>query len=671
METAHILNHLSSKILLVFYKLLLGLKKFKWLGFMLKYAMVVCVVLTIIDLSNIILVPLPNYVKLLFKVVTTISFLYYFRQKERKLIDFASKLVFEFSSDIKSIDRSFFYIILILIFSSAITFVYMLENFGISIRSSSKISFVLNTLLATFVIIALKINYYQIFSQRKNNSQDKHENFNLFLILVVSVGFSLRVLNLNILDPYTDEYAHLLTAKEMLEGFSYSEIYQRSFSIVTYPVFLAFRYLGESLWVARFVGVLFNTLAVVPLYYSMKRIGSIKIAMLSVILYSTSPWMIAISRNVREYAYYPFYFYIALLCSIYLYQNLPKKITISNLLRTIISDLKSLISVLYIATTLIYSLLIDNLSTAKSVLIFYLIMSFFFIIRLDLKHKPTLILTSIIGVLSTLFSINLLTNISSVSLIPNINRYWIKIFFLSPQQQWYYQKAEGVVIGALVFLYLILLISKRIRVEIKILMLTWLGYMYFLTFHFSRYVRPRYAFSAEIFFIPVFAIVVWLLWRLAKFSMSNYFNRNSILFSFSLFIFIFLINFTWSMQPMSGSKHGYVPITDEYHDRMRETFEYVDKEAVEEDILISTVYESYSRWRNGNSYKDYYKYQSTDPNVIGLTKDLIRSSERGWVIVDNRRGKLWNDGLPLESFYLDGKFIQYIKIDSNHVYRWK
>ncbi len=120
------------------------------------------------------------------------------------------------------------------------------------------------------------------------------------LIFLIMLTLTLRIFNLENLPPYVDEYSHLLTAKEILSGKAISQVYQRGLYLVTLPLVEAFKIFGIHLWTARLVGVIINSLAVIPLYLIGKKING-KISILACMLYATNPWIISVARNIREY----------------------------------------------------------------------------------------------------------------------------------------------------------------------------------------------------------------------------------------------------------------------------------------------------------------------------------------------------------------------------------
>jgi len=118
----------------------------------------------------------------------------------------------------------------------------------------------------------------------------------MLLLSVIILAYLLRAFNLGNLYPAVDEYYQLIAAKQILQGagpeFRIPAKSMDGHAAVT----VALRIFGNELWVARSVGVLFNVLAIIPLYFLTRKINR-AIAVLSSILYATSPWIITFAES--------------------------------------------------------------------------------------------------------------------------------------------------------------------------------------------------------------------------------------------------------------------------------------------------------------------------------------------------------------------------------------
>ena len=130
----------------------------------------------------------------------------------------------------------------------------------------------------------------------------------LILVGFFVFGLGLRLINLDQYPPYVDEYIHTHTAFGVISGLPMT--WNRAFLPVTLPVIISYRLFGVNLWAARLPMVVFNMLAIFPLYFIGKKVNK-NIGFISIFLFTLNPWIIAASRTVREYAVIPLYFFLS------------------------------------------------------------------------------------------------------------------------------------------------------------------------------------------------------------------------------------------------------------------------------------------------------------------------------------------------------------------------
>ena len=208
------------------------------------------------------------------------------------------------------------------------------------------------------------------------------------LLSVIVLALLLRAFNLGNLYPAVDEYYQLIAAKQILQGAALSSVYQRSLWMVTLPVTIALRLFGNELWVARSVGVLFNVLAIIPLYFLTRKINR-RIAVLSSLLYATSPWIITFARVVREYAYYPFYFYWIILAMVVFIEGIPEGFVFERDWKIFFKPRMGFLGLALIFPP-IYGFYIDRLSTFSLILLAYLVFALFILLRFNLRDRRNL-----------------------------------------------------------------------------------------------------------------------------------------------------------------------------------------------------------------------------------------------------------------------------------------
>jgi hypothetical protein len=144
----------------------------------------------------------------------------------------------------------------------------------------------------------------------------KHENRFALCILVLSIisGVTLRIVNLDF-PLYVDEYPLTHAAIQMLDGVQPTNT--RALYLIALPVSISFKVFGISTWAARFPMVLLNLVAIIPLYFLGKRIHKF-VGVFGVLLYATNPWIISVSKNIREYTIVPIFFFTTALIFQYL-----------------------------------------------------------------------------------------------------------------------------------------------------------------------------------------------------------------------------------------------------------------------------------------------------------------------------------------------------------------
>ena len=268
------------------------------------------------------------------------------------------------------------------------------------------------------------------------SSKPKKRSELLILTFVIIFAFFLRINNLEHLEPYTDEYYHLNASQEILNGQNISEVYRRSLFIVTIPTTLSTKLLGQNLFAARLPGVILNTLALIPLYLILRKLNK-EIAIIGVIVFAINPWIIAISRNTREYAFYPFIFYFLAYFLITITQQIKKKIVINQTLKKIITK-KNILYTFLLITPIIYAILIDPLSTIRVIFLTYI--AFFVIIFLNLdfknkKNKKTLLFLLPVMLIST--AVVIILNKTFIDFSGNITSFWITQIFNNQNGQIY------------------------------------------------------------------------------------------------------------------------------------------------------------------------------------------------------------------------------------------
>ncbi len=475
-------------------------------------------------------------------------------------------------------------------------------------------------------------------------------------------SLALRGFYLESLPPYVDEYAHLLAAKKLLLGVPLSEVYQRSLWITTIPVFLAFRLFGPSIWSARLAGVIVNSLAIFPLYWLMRRMNR-WVAVASIFLYATNPWLIATSRNVREYAYYPVYFYGIVAVMVVLLQEFFAK-------KWKINRLQTFSGVLFLSLPLFYGMVIDPQSTFKVVLLAYGLFAIFALWKIFefLPHLlwrflcSFLVLIPAIGIMFWKFG-DLFTPLSSGYL------YRLK-FFLAPgaQQQWYFERTLLVIsllwLASIGFAFVV---RRKTFVPLFVLSL-FILYFVSLIFFFARYPRPRYLIFVQIWYTPFLATGIYAFWSYMRISLT----RAKALLLATL-MFVVSINPIHILRPAFWKPLGleiYLEanvayITEEYLYELAPAHSFLMEHVKPEDALVATMYASYAEFLGRPSFSAVLKYRESIETIF----DFARQYPSGWIVLDELRKP---KELPFEDI-MQGKIsFHYLgKFGDVHIWRWE
>ncbi|MEH2253310.1 glycosyltransferase family 39 protein [Nostoc sp.] len=127
----------------------------------------------------------------------------------------------------------------------------------------------------------------------------------IFLILIVSVGFGLRVYNLDFIDLDADENTSLDASRGILRTgapISTSGIWYTRGPFYHYLLAVWLRVVGDSIINARLLSVIWGTATLVLVYILARQVtGKVWVALLITAILAINPWEIWYSRNIRFY----------------------------------------------------------------------------------------------------------------------------------------------------------------------------------------------------------------------------------------------------------------------------------------------------------------------------------------------------------------------------------
>jgi len=120
-------------------------------------------------------------------------------------------------------------------------------------------------------------------------------------------------------------------------------------------------------------------------------------------------------------------------------------------------------------------------------------------------------------------------------------------------------------------------------------------------------------------------------------------------------------------------KHGYVPMTNEYHDNLASLIE-VYRDQIKSDDIIITSLPHMLRWYFDRPINDanMYKWNYTDEDRFNDVSKVVLENKEGWIVLDSRRNGRWTKGLPKDDFETGRKEVKFLgNYGGFHVYRWE
>ena len=448
------------------------------------------------------------------------------------------------------------------------------------------------------------------------------------LLAVMALSFGLRALYLENLFPGVEEYSHINAAKQILRGVPVEDVYQRSMFVVTLPVSLMFRLFGNELWAARLLGVMFNVFAVIPLYLVARKINR-PVAVLSILLYATSPWVISISRIVREYAYYPFYYFWIILVMTLLLEQFPDRFRVNEDWRIILKP-GTLIPGLLLLLPPIYAIYVDVLSTFKLILIAYVAMAVVILLKMDLRSRWNI---ALLLVASGFFFTGVYLLIARFPLFLAVNPSPLGYFFLNSAQQWYYDRFSVIPLAGLLGAAAAGVLLRRVNSIPLFMTMLYGGFLGFFLFSSNRFFAPRHLSSTQLWYIVLTAIGLYLVWSFLKTFSFLHSKRNQALAA--VILAGLTLNFQQSIAPIM-SYGPYMPVSQEYHSDLTELQYYMLDNVRDGDVLISSkVYSRYVFWVEEPVFRRVFSFNlnSTEEDVLAIMDEY----DSGWIVIDELR----------------------------------
>lgn len=485
-------------------------------------------------------------------------------------------------------------------------------------------------------------------------------------VFLVSAGLVLaallRVFNLGSLFPAVDEYYHLIAAKQIVEGAALDAVYPRGLWIVTLPVAAALRVFGYQLWAARLVGVVFNVLAIIPLYMLTRKINR-PVAALACLLYATSPWIITFARVAREYAYYPFYFYWIIYAMVLFAAAIPQGFVLAGQWKSLLSP-KILLLAALLALPPIFALKTDWLSTFRTILIAYLVLGLFILLRFDWRARTNWPMLALIGIIVIIAGRSwYLEQQGKLFLLPHINLVPIEYFLPNPQQQWYLDRAGMLVVLGILSAIAVALLARRLNFVPLFILTLFAGYLLVFAFFSKSFFHTRHLLSTDLWYVIVVALGLFLVWRVLALLLPWLRRPGQI--ALVGILGLATLNFGQIILPTVWTNPD-MPISEDYMHDMTQVQAYMLANIRQGDVLVSTVYGQYTLWEGKPVFAGqlHITSQTPIPDILAFAAEY----PSGWIVVDDIRYKLASLSVRDLAGHED---IQYVgEFGDEHVWRW-
>jgi hypothetical protein len=483
----------------------------------------------------------------------------------------------------------------------------------------------------------------------------------------ILLAAALRLRNLDMWSMVgVDEYSHLIAARFIVATGSLNVDYQRSLWVVTIPISLAFRWLGQEVWAARLVGVVFNVFAVLPLYLIGRKIDQ-RVAAFAILLFATSPWEIAFSRIIREYAYYPLYFYWITYGMIVILEKIPAPFRIERDWKTLLRP-PLFWTGLALMLPLLYTLWVDPYSTLKVILIGYAVWAVFLLSRFDLNDRATRFL--LLGLAAALLAGWFLFRPVVASFpAPGWNLLPIRYFLPNPAQQWYYDRPVIFPLIGLLAAFAASLMIRRTNVVplfITALFASLLGFFVF--FPKPPFFAPRHLSMANHWYILLAALASFLVYRFIQTSLV--FKTRPLKIGVIAALALLTFNPVQSLISTQSAETVSVISHDLYYD-FRDLQTYMTARVEPGDILIaSTPYLRHSIWMDAPDFSARFPFLISPTTQSEEILVLTRQHSSGWIVLDAGRMESLTFS-PLEAFATEPGLEYLGLVEDEHVWHWK
>lgn len=485
----------------------------------------------------------------------------------------------------------------------------------------------------------------------------------LAILGAVVVALLLRLPGLGAFNPPVDEYNHLIAARQIVEGAAVNSVYPRSLWLVTMPVSVFLRLFGNQLWAARLPGVLFNVAAIVPLYLLAGKINR-PVAIISALLYASSPWIATFARIAREYAYYPFYFYWIAYGMLLFLQTIPNGFRLARDWRTVLAPRPLLLGIA-LAIPPVFSIYGDPFSTFRTILIGYLVLSAFIVSKFDWRDRSNwpVLAVLVVGVLAAGYGWYHHDQGNFLA-VPQYNAVPVEYFLPNPQQQWYFDRLGMIMMIGLLAAAVCAWLMRGSNILPLFLLGMFVAGLAFFAFISRTFFHTRHLLTTDLWFIVVAALGMYLVWKLLAESIPWRSIGARVILAGLLGLAV--VNVPQILVPVTSTNPDN-PISEDYLHDPSPVQAFMIAHVQPHDVLISTVYGLYASWREQPRFDAQFRITTETPKDEILS--LIEQHPSGWIVIDQIR--LDMSGLGARAF-AGQPDVQYIGIfGDEHVWHWQ
>jgi len=394
---------------------------------------------------------------------------------------------------------------------------------------------------------------------------------------------------------------------------------------------LALGVFGHEVWIGRAIGVVFNILALAPLYVLTRKINR-PVAITVCLLYATSPWIITFARVAREYAYYPMYFYLIVWAMISLVEVIPPGFVANLHWRGLLRPKVAALALVLLLPP-VFALRVDWLSTFRTILIAYLVLGVFILARFDWRVRTNV---PFLGVAAVLLAgagwFFYREQITKLVPVPRINPVPLAYFFPNPQQQWYLDRATFVVAIAIAIAVVRAFTIRRSTLVPLFFVALFGAYLAVFTLFSKSFFHTRHLISTQFWYVVLVGIGLWWLWEWLRHAIPWKGRVAKTVLAMALAALT--LNPNQILLP-TLSRDPDMQISEDYMHDMSAVQRYMIANVRRGDVLISTVYGLYATWDGKPEFGEHFRINSgTSREEIAA---IVQGHPSGWIVIDSIR----------------------------------